>query len=202
MVVSRPGKNLNHKSFGKVLEMCYNHIIYTEFDIINMFFKERRSKYKPAYALTTQHVLHCSCLYRDFSLFIDIWFKVLEIHRSQNGLFQINHLIKPPPPQAAGAGAGPDGGRRRPLGEARRAAGRPLRRQGAPAGRGRHGDGDAPPPGEARAGGRRHRAHDVIGECPCAATRNSSSSSSASLSSSSSSSSPEADPGAAEALLV
>jgi len=56
MVISRPGKvtekNLNHKSFGKVLEMCYN------FEIINMFFKERRSKYKPAYALNTQNVLY------------------------------------------------------------------------------------------------------------------------------------------------
>jgi len=33
------GKNLNHKSFGKVMEMCYNHVlIYAEFEIINMFF--------------------------------------------------------------------------------------------------------------------------------------------------------------------
>jgi len=39
------GKNLNHKSFGKVMEICYNHIIYAEFEIINMLFKERRSKY-------------------------------------------------------------------------------------------------------------------------------------------------------------
>jgi len=40
------GKNLNHQSFGKVMEMCYNHMfIYTEFEIIYMFFKERRSKY-------------------------------------------------------------------------------------------------------------------------------------------------------------
>jgi len=49
MVISRPGKvkekNLNHKSFGKVMEICYNHIIFAEFEIINMFFKERRSKY-------------------------------------------------------------------------------------------------------------------------------------------------------------
>jgi len=29
--------------------------IYAEFEIINIFFKERRSKYKPAYALITQH---------------------------------------------------------------------------------------------------------------------------------------------------
>jgi len=34
-----PGKNLNHKSFGKVMEMCYIHMfIYGEFEIINMFF--------------------------------------------------------------------------------------------------------------------------------------------------------------------
>jgi len=33
------GKNLNHKSFEKVMEMCYNHVfIYAEFEIIDMFF--------------------------------------------------------------------------------------------------------------------------------------------------------------------
>jgi len=33
------GKNLNHKSLGKVMEICYNHIfIYGEFEIINTFF--------------------------------------------------------------------------------------------------------------------------------------------------------------------
>jgi len=43
------------------MEMCYDHMfIYAEFEIINMFFKERRPKYKPAYALNTLHVLHCS----------------------------------------------------------------------------------------------------------------------------------------------
>jgi len=87
MVISRPGKvmekNLNHKSLGKVMEMCYNHIIYAEFEIINLFFKERRSKCKPAYALDAQHFLNCSCLYRGFSLVVEIWFKVLEIHRSK-----------------------------------------------------------------------------------------------------------------------
>jgi len=57
--------------------------IYAEFEIINTFFKERRSKYKPAYALNTQHFQKCSCLYRDFSLVVEIWFKVLEIHRSK-----------------------------------------------------------------------------------------------------------------------
>jgi len=52
MVISRPGKkNLNHRSFGKVMEICYHMFIYAEFEIINMFFKERCSKYKPAYAL-------------------------------------------------------------------------------------------------------------------------------------------------------
>jgi len=63
MVISSPskshGKNLNHKSFGKVMEMCYNHIIiHAEFEIINIFFKERPSKYKPVYALNTQNVLY------------------------------------------------------------------------------------------------------------------------------------------------
>jgi len=61
MVISRPGevmeKNVNHTSFGKVLEMCYDHMfICAEFKIIYMFFKERCSKYKPAYALDTQNV--------------------------------------------------------------------------------------------------------------------------------------------------
>jgi len=61
------------------MEICYNlMLIYAEFEIINMFFKERRSKYKPAYALITQHFLHFSCLYRDFSLVMEIWFKVME----------------------------------------------------------------------------------------------------------------------------
>jgi len=52
--------------------------IYAEFEIINMFFKERRSKYTPAYALNTHNFLHFSCLYRDFSLVMEIWFEVLE----------------------------------------------------------------------------------------------------------------------------
>jgi len=72
-------KNLNHKSFGKVKEICSNHVfIYAEFEIIRMFFKERRLEYKPAYAINTLHFLNCSCLYRDFSLFMEIWFKVME----------------------------------------------------------------------------------------------------------------------------
>jgi len=59
--------------------MCYIHMfIYAEFEIINKFIKERCSKYKPAYALDTQNVLNFSCFYRDFSLVMDIWFKVLE----------------------------------------------------------------------------------------------------------------------------
>jgi len=41
MVISRPGKvmkkNLNHKSFAEVLEICYHMFIYAEFEIINMF---------------------------------------------------------------------------------------------------------------------------------------------------------------------
>jgi len=60
------------------MEMCYNHIIYAELEIIIMFFKERRSKYQPAYALKTQNVRHFLCLYRDFSLVMDICFKVME----------------------------------------------------------------------------------------------------------------------------
>jgi len=73
------GKNLNHESFGKVMKMCYSHMfIYTEFEIFTEFFKERRSKYKPAYAIDTQHFLNFSCLYRDFSLVMEIWFKVKE----------------------------------------------------------------------------------------------------------------------------
>jgi len=66
------------------MEICYNHMfIYAEFEIIDIFFKERRSKYTPAYALNTQHFLNVSCLYRDFSLVMEIWFKVLENHRSK-----------------------------------------------------------------------------------------------------------------------
>jgi len=61
------------------MEMCYNHMfIYAKFEIINMFVKERRSKYKPAIALNTQHFLNVSCLYRDFSLVMELWLKVLE----------------------------------------------------------------------------------------------------------------------------
>jgi len=70
------------------MEMCYNHMfIYAEFEIINMFFKERRSNYKPAYALNTQHFLNFSCLYRDFILVMEIWLshgKVTEIHWSKS----------------------------------------------------------------------------------------------------------------------
>jgi len=83
MVISRSGKvmekNLNHKSFEKVMGICHNHMfIYAKFDIMNMFFKERRLKCKPAYALNTQDFLKCSCLYRDFSLVMEIWFKVMQ----------------------------------------------------------------------------------------------------------------------------
>jgi len=38
MIIFRPGKNLNHKGFGKVMDICYNHmLIHTEFEIINVF---------------------------------------------------------------------------------------------------------------------------------------------------------------------
>jgi len=61
------------------MDLCYNLVlIYAEFKIINMFFKDRRSKYKPAYVFNTQNVLNCSCLHRDFSLVMEIWFKVME----------------------------------------------------------------------------------------------------------------------------
>jgi len=60
------------------MEICYHMFIYAEFKIINTFFKESRSKYKPAYALYTQHFLNFSCLYRDFSLVVEIWLKVME----------------------------------------------------------------------------------------------------------------------------
>jgi len=61
------------------MEMCHHHmLIYVEFEIINIFFKERRSKCKPAIALNTQHFLQFSCLYRDFSLVMEIWFNVME----------------------------------------------------------------------------------------------------------------------------
>jgi len=90
IVISRPGKVMektsnhksfgkvmektsNHKSFGKVMEICFNHVfVYAEFEIINIFFKERRSKCKPAYAFNTQNVVNCSCLV------MEICFKVLE----------------------------------------------------------------------------------------------------------------------------
>jgi len=53
MVISRPGKvmekYLNHKRFGKVMEMCYIHMfIDVEFKIIHMFLKGRLSNYKLA----------------------------------------------------------------------------------------------------------------------------------------------------------
>jgi len=49
------------------MEMYYHMFIYAEFEIINVFLK-KDSKYKPAYALNTQHF---SCLYRDFSLVME-----------------------------------------------------------------------------------------------------------------------------------
>jgi len=59
MVISRPGKVMEKTEIKKVWEMCYNHMfIYAKFEIMNMFLKERHSKYKPAYALNTQNVLY------------------------------------------------------------------------------------------------------------------------------------------------
>jgi len=48
MVISRPGKVLektfNHKSFGKVMEICYNHMfIYAEFEIICFLKKDAQN---------------------------------------------------------------------------------------------------------------------------------------------------------------
>jgi len=61
------------------MEICsYHMFIYAEFEIINMFYKERRSKHEPAYALSTQHFQKCACLYRDLSLVMKMWFKVME----------------------------------------------------------------------------------------------------------------------------
>jgi len=54
-----------------VMEICYNHMFfYVEFEIMCVFFKESRSKYKQT--LNTQNVLNFSCLYRDFCLVIEI----------------------------------------------------------------------------------------------------------------------------------
>jgi len=55
MLISRPGKVVENNYITKVLskswKCCYIHMfIYTEFEIINMFLKERRSNYKPAYS--------------------------------------------------------------------------------------------------------------------------------------------------------
>jgi len=54
------------------MEMSYNQMfIYAEFEIIKMYFKESRSK-------NAQHFLNCSCLYRVFSLVVEIWLKVMK----------------------------------------------------------------------------------------------------------------------------
>jgi len=43
------------------MEMCYIHIfIHAEFKIINMLLKEKRSKYKPAYALLYSHIFRAA----------------------------------------------------------------------------------------------------------------------------------------------
>jgi len=64
--------------------------IHGEFEIIHIFLKERRSKNKPAIALNTQNVLQFSYLYRDFSLVMEIWSKVLEKSWKSHG----NPLVK------------------------------------------------------------------------------------------------------------
>jgi len=78
---SFPGREKSWKKlkiWKFVIITCSSEFEFMEFEIMNMFFKERRSKYKPAYALNTLHFQTCSCLYRDFTLVMEIWFKVLE----------------------------------------------------------------------------------------------------------------------------
>jgi len=88
--------------------MCYNHMFVDgEFEIINIFLKERRSKYKLAYALNTQHFLHFSCLYWDFSLVMNIWFKVMEKSWKSTGQNVSEPCSRPilhPPWPSAGPG--------------------------------------------------------------------------------------------------
>jgi len=100
IVISRPGKVMGKTEIIKVLEKSWKFVIITcsfmrSLKIIKMFFTERRSKYKPAIALNTQNVLNCSCLYRDFSLVMEIWFKVMEIHWSKwvRTLNRVNQLM-------------------------------------------------------------------------------------------------------------
>jgi len=62
------------------MKMCYNHMfIYTEFTISNVFFKERRSKYKPAY-LSIRNVFYMFMFIPRGQLVLDVWLKVLEMH--------------------------------------------------------------------------------------------------------------------------
>jgi len=50
------------------MDMCYNHMfIYAEFEIINMFFKERRSKYKPV-CLSIRNVFYMFHVYTQSSV--------------------------------------------------------------------------------------------------------------------------------------
>jgi len=71
----------------KMMSIIYLETLNNEWGQIdpkgNRRVKERRLKYKPAYAINTHNFQKCSCLYRDFSLVMEIWFKVLEIHRSK-----------------------------------------------------------------------------------------------------------------------
>jgi len=61
------------------MEMCYHMFIYAEFEMMNMFFlKKDAQNISRRTLLIRNFFLHCSCLYWDFSLVMEIWFKVLE----------------------------------------------------------------------------------------------------------------------------
>jgi len=67
MVISRPGEVMEKTKIIKVLEKSWKFVKITCSYMPSLkyliFLKERRSKYKPAIALNTQHFLQFSCLY-------------------------------------------------------------------------------------------------------------------------------------------
>jgi len=66
------------------MEICYNHVfIYAEFEIINMFFKERRSKSKPAYATFSKMFIYKPRFQFGHGHLVKSYGKVLEIHWSK-----------------------------------------------------------------------------------------------------------------------
>jgi len=51
-------KNLNHKHFGKVMEISYNHMFTSaEFTIIHMFFLKKRSKKRTTFSKLFMFIL-------------------------------------------------------------------------------------------------------------------------------------------------